>query len=48
VNVLQRRMFAAGDEAASKQNILPLYEKHAKGNPYPGFQPYQPNPGTYS
>ena len=26
-------MFAAGDEAASKQNILPLYEKHAKGNP---------------
>ena len=23
-------MFAAGDEAASKQNILPLYEKHAK------------------
>ena len=33
VNVLQRRMFAAGDVAASKQNILPLYEKHAKGNP---------------
>ena len=33
MNVLQRRMFAAGDEAASKQNILPLYEKHAKGNP---------------
>ena len=26
-------MFAAGDEATSKQNILPLYEKHAKGNP---------------
>ena len=23
-------MFASGDEAASKQNILPLYEKHAK------------------
>lgn len=26
-------MFAAGDVATSKQNILPLYEKHAKGNP---------------
>ena len=33
MNVLQRKMFAAGDVATSKQNILPLYEKHAKGNP---------------
>ena len=30
MNVLQRKMFAAGDVATSKQNILPLYEKHAK------------------
>ena len=21
---------------------------YGQGNPYPGFQPYQPNPGTYS
>ena len=30
MNILQRRMFAQGDVATAKQNILPLYEKHAK------------------
>jgi hypothetical protein len=30
VNILQRKMFANGDVATTKQNILPLYEKHAK------------------
>jgi hypothetical protein len=30
MNVLQRKMFAQGDVATTKQNILPLYEKHAK------------------
>jgi len=33
MNILQRKMFAQGDVATTKQNILPLYEKHAKGNP---------------
>ena len=30
MNILQRKMFAQGDVATTKQNILPLYEKHAK------------------
>jgi hypothetical protein len=30
VNILQRKMFANGDVATTKQSILPLYEKHAK------------------
>ena len=30
MNILQRKMFAEGDVATTKQNILPLYEKHAK------------------
>jgi hypothetical protein len=30
MNILQRKMFAQGDVATAKQNILPLYEKHAK------------------
>ena len=30
MNILQRKMFAQGDVATTKQNILPLYEKHEK------------------
>lgn len=30
MNILQRKMFANGDVATTKQSILPLYEKHAK------------------
>lgn len=30
MNIFQRKMFAQGDVATTKQNILPLYEKHAK------------------
>ena len=30
MNILQRKMFANGDVAKTKQSILPLYEKHAK------------------
>ena len=36
----------AGPNTGAPAN--PYANPYGQGNPYPGFQPYQPNPGTYS